>query len=151
MDLEEEIIEYLEAHHVLTLATHDEVGPWATPLFYVSDEAMDLYFLSDPATRHCQAIKKRPGISAAIHGGSTAWMEITGLQLDGWACALEDEIEEQRAIALYIAKFPFVPPLIPQDGPHRVYRIHPRWIRLIDNSKGLGFKEEFNLDAGDIR
>ena len=45
MELTEEIREYLEAHHVLTLATMDDGGPWATPLFYVSDDAMDLYFL----------------------------------------------------------------------------------------------------------
>ena len=147
MEFMEEIREYLEAHHVLTLATCDEGGAWATPLFYVNDEALNFYFLSDPSTRHCQAIVKNPRVSAATHGGSTVWTEITGLQLDGWACALADELEEQRAFALYTAKFPFVLPMIPADGPHRLYRIRPRWFRLIDNSQGLGFKEELALEA----
>ncbi len=146
MDLEEEIFGYLQAHHVLTLATQDEAGPWATPLFYVNDEAMDLYFLSDPATRHCQAIRKSPRVSAAIHGGSTTWTEITGLQLHGWASALDDEREEEQALALYTEKFPFVMPLIPAE-PHRLYRIRPQWFRLIDNSQGLGFKQELSLEA----
>ena len=147
MELTEEIREYLEAHHVLTLATMDDGGPWAAPLFYVSDDAMDLYFLSDPSTRHCQAIVARPHVSAAVHGGATAWQEITGLQLHGVAGALEDERAEEQALALYTAKFPFVMPLIPADGPHRIYRIRPRWLRLIDNSRGLAFKQELSLET----
>ena len=146
MQLMEEIREYLEAHHVLTLATCDEGGAWATPLFYVSDEALDLYFLSDPATRHCRAIVKNPEVSAAIHGGSTTWSEITGLQLHGWAGALDHEREEEYALAPYVGKFPFVMPLIPSEWSHRLYRIRPQWLRLIDNSRGLGFKEELTLE-----
>lgn len=147
MELFEEIREYLEAHHVLTLATVDDGGSWATPLFYVSDDAMDLYFLSDPSTRHCQAIAASPLVSAALHGGATVWAEITGIQLHGLAEALDDELGEERALQLYTAKFPFVLPLIPVDGPHRIYRIRPRWLRLIDNSRGLGFKQELSLET----
>lgn len=142
MELVDKIREYLETHHVLTLATVDEVGPWATPLFYVSDETLDLYFLSDPTTRHCQAIARNSKVSAAIHGGFVAWTEITGLQLDGWAHVLDGELAVERAFTGYVAKFPFALTLTSPGGSHRLYRIRPRWLRLIDNSHGLGFKEE---------
>lgn len=145
MELEDRVCRYLEGHDVLTLATVDEVGPWATPLFYVSDDALDLFFLSDPTTRHCQAIARNPKVSAAIHGEFTAWTDIRGLQLEGRAHPVDDEQADERIFARYTAKFPFALPLISLDGPHRFYRIRPRWLRLIDNSRGLGFKEELRL------
>ena len=145
MEPREEIGKYLETHNVLVLATVDEGGPWATPLFYASDENLDLYFLSDPSVRHCRAIAKTPRISAVIHGGSAAWDELAGLQIDGWAHAADGELEDW-ARACYEAKFPFSLALVPSDRPHRFYRIRPRWLRLIDNTRGLGFKQELCLD-----
>lgn len=142
MELEKRIRRYLEGHDVLTLATVDEAGPWATPLFYVSDDSLDLFFLSDPSTRHCQAIARNPQVSAAVHGGFTAWTEIRGLQLEGQAHVVDDERAGASALARYATKFPFALALISPDRSHRFYRIRPRWLRLIDNSRGLGFKEE---------
>lgn len=146
MGLREEIQKYLETYHVLILATVDEGGPWATPLFYASDENFDLYFLSEPSVRHSQAIARTPRVSAAVHGGSTGWTDIMGIQLDGWASAVSDELEE-HARECYEAKFPFALALVPSDRSYRFYRIRPRWLRLIDNSRGLGFKQELCLEA----
>lgn len=145
MELQEKIREYLETHDVLTLATLDEGGPWATPLYYVSDDALDLFFLSDPTTRHCQAVARNPNVSAAIHEESAAWTDIRGLQLEGRVHPVDDEQAAERVLASYTAKFPFALALASLDGPHRFYRIQPRWLRLIDNSRGLGFKEELRL------
>ena len=145
MELQEKIREYLETHDVLTLATLDEGGPWATPLFYASGNTLDLFFLSDPTTRHCQAIARSPKVSAAIHGGFTAWTEISGLQLEGWAQIVDDEPGGEQAFTAYAAKFPFARALMPLDKPYRFYRIRPWRLRLIDNSRGLGFKEELRL------
>jgi len=145
MELVEQIAAYLESHHVLTLATVDEAGPWAAPLFYASDRSLALYFLSDPATRHRRAIARSPRVSAAVYGGTAVWTEITGVQIDGWARAVDDE-ERDHAFGRYAAKFPFALALIPPDGPYRIYQIRPRWVRLIDNARGLGFKEEICLE-----
>ena len=148
MVLADTIRTFLDRHRVLTLATVDDGGPWATPLFYASDDALALYFLSDPGTRHCRAIAQNPRVSAAIHGDPGAWTEIMGVQLDGWAAVVEGSEEWAHATRCYAAKFPFALALIPPDGPYRFYRLRPRWLRLIDNSRGLGFKEELLLMAG---
>jgi uncharacterized protein YhbP (UPF0306 family) len=138
----ERIKGYLEAHHVLTLATADEGGPWATSLFYASDDALNLYVLSDPATRHGRAIAHDARVAATVHGENREWTAIQGIQLWGTA----DEVKaHEEVFARYTEKFPFAAALISPDGPHRFYEIRPRWIRLIDNSRGLGFKEEITL------
>lgn len=142
--LAERISDYLQAHDVLTLATVDDGGPWATSLFYASDEAMNLYVLSDPATRHCRAIAYNARVAATVHGQTREWTEIKGVQL--WGNAGEVEAADE-VLHRYTKKFPFARDLIPAGGPHRFYRITPRWIRLIDNSRGLGFKEELWLEG----
>lgn len=138
---------YLEAHHVLTLATVDAGGPWATPLFYASDPRLDLFFLSDPATRHGMAIARNSRVSAAVHGSARAWSEVTGLQLRGEARLIAEAGELERALAIYAAKFPFALALRHPDGRHRLYRIRPRRLRLIDNTLRLGDRRELWLDA----
>lgn len=140
--LRERIRGYLEAHHVLTLATVDEGGPWAAALFYASDEALNLYVLSDPTTRHGRAIARDARVAATVHGETREWTAIRGVQL--WGIA-EEVKEAEEVFARYTAKFPFAAASIRRNGPHRFYRIIPRWVRLIDNSQGLGFKEELWL------
>jgi len=142
MGLADTIRAFLDRHRVLTLATVDDGGAWATPLFYASDAALALYVLSDPGTRHCRAIGHNPHVSAAIHGDPGGWSEIKGVQLHGWASAVEGPEDTAHATRCYATKFPFALALIPADGPYRFYRIRPQWLRLIDNSVRLGFKEE---------
>jgi len=125
------------------MATVDEGGPWATSLFYVSDEALNLYFISDPATRHSRALSRDARVAVTIHEETREWTAIQGIQLWGTAGAVE---AAEEAIARYTRKFPFAAALIPASGPFRFYRVTPRWIRLIDNSRGLGFKEELSLE-----
>ncbi len=142
MGLADTIRAFLDHHRVLTLATIDDGGAWATPLFYANDDTLALYFLSDPGTRHCRAIAQNSRVSAAIHGDPHDWTGIKGVQVDGWASATEDPEDQAHACRCYAAKFAFAITLIPPGGPYRFYRTRPRWLRLIDNSRGLGFKEE---------
>ena len=133
---------FLAAHHVLTLATVDEDGPGAAALFYAVDDAMSLYVLSDPGTRHGRALAREARVAATIQAETTDWTAITGLQLRGTARQL---VEDDEARRLYLSRFPFAAALMGDVAPHRFYRIAPRWMRLIDNARGLGFKEEFWL------
>lgn len=136
---------YLKAHRVLTLATVDEGGPWGASLFYASDEALNLYVLSDPATRHGRALADGARVAGTVHGETKDWTTIQGIQL--WGTAGEVKAAEE-VFARYTEKFPFAAALIRGDGPHRFYQITPAWIRLIDNSRGLGFKEEISVGRG---
>ncbi|MDP2744488.1 MAG: pyridoxamine 5'-phosphate oxidase family protein, partial [Dehalococcoidia bacterium] len=42
------MLSYLKEHNAMTLATLSEGQPWAAAVFYVHDDRLNLYFLSDP-------------------------------------------------------------------------------------------------------
>ena len=140
-------------HTTLSLATCHENRAWSTDLFYVSDEDCRLYFVSSGTTRHCQHIAANPRIAASISGQCADWGGIKGLQLDGVADVV-CEPDLCGVINMYRAKFPSLQKLF-QDletdqGSQIVsrllkssfYRITPRWIRMIDNSKGFAYRAE---------
>ena len=139
----ERVAAFLAAHHVLTLATVDEDGPAAAALFYAAADVRNIYVLSDPGTRHGRALARDDRVAATIQAETMDWTAITGLQLRGTAGALADDAEARR---LYLLRFPFAATLMTGGAPHRFYRISARWVRFIDNSRGLGFKEESQLD-----
>ena len=138
----ERVMAFLGAHHVLTLATLDADGPGAAALFYAADTAMVLYVLSDPDTRHGRALALDARVAATIQSETMDWTAIMGLQLRGTARQVAEDHEARR---LYFQRFPFAAALMGRGTPHRFYRIHPHWVRLIDNARGLGFNEEFRV------
>lgn len=46
-NLQEQVLQYLQTHNVMTLATIGPEGPWAADVFYVN-EGLNLYWLSHP-------------------------------------------------------------------------------------------------------
>jgi uncharacterized protein YhbP (UPF0306 family) len=141
------ICNYLERHTTLSLATCKNSQPWATDLFYASDDNCRLYFVSSGKTRHCQHIAANPHVSVSISGDVSGWEEIKGLQLDGVAVVVPDS-ERDRVAETYLAKFPALKKLhkaskiLSSFFESSFYQITPKWIRLIDNSKGFGHKDE---------
>ena len=82
--LRAEVLAYLGERYSLTLATDGAGGPWAAGSYFASD-GLTLYFLSDPASRHCQDIAVDGRVAAAIHEDYKDWREIRGVQLEGTA------------------------------------------------------------------
>ncbi len=142
--LGERIGAFLDAHNIMVFATADEGGPWAAPLCYVRDAELRIYFFSDPSTRHCRALLQCRNVAGSIQEEASRWEEFTGLQFSGIASAVE-ESEREKVFRLYAAKFPFVTTLGSHAGPHRFFRITPRWFRLMSNRQWLGWKEEMHL------
>jgi uncharacterized protein YhbP (UPF0306 family) len=147
------ICRYLMRHTTLSLATCHDNQAWSTDLFYVSDDSCQLYFVSSGTTRHCQHIADNPQVSLSISGDYADWAAIIGLQLDGVA-SLVSESERDAVNTTYLAKFPSLQKLYqaPENEQDRqiiarlseshFYRVTPKWVRLIDNNKGFGHKEE---------
>ncbi len=150
----------LEAHTTATLATVGEDGPWAATVFFASDPALNLYFVSDHRTRHGRDIAAHPRVAIAINADCRAWAEIRGLQITGRVEML-DGSERAAGFERYLAKFHDLRPLLeaPISADEEtiakrlraadLYRLRPDWIRLIDNSRGFGYKQELVL-SGDI-
>lgn len=150
------VLRMLEVHNTLTLATCNDGRPWAASLFFASDSGLNLYFVSDSSTRHARDIAASPDVVATVNADTSRWADVCGLQIQGRATVVEG-LARANALRHYLAKFAEVRALF--EAPQRpdettigerlkaanVYRVEPRWIRLIDNSRGFGFKLEFQI------
>ncbi|RPH58238.1 MAG: pyridoxamine 5'-phosphate oxidase [Burkholderiales bacterium] len=151
--LRQRVLDYLRTHHVMTLATQGDKGPWAAAAFYVNDD-FTLYFLSAPSTRHCTELAGHARVAATIHEDYADWPQIRGIQLEGIASELADE-DADRARRLYGDKYPIVGKLaqapaaiVEAMAKIRWYRVVPDRLYFIDNSAGFGHRDELIPGAG---
>ena len=55
------------ATQYMVLATSDATGlPWATPVWFASDDRRDFYWVSDPGARHSKNLAVRPQLAVTI-------------------------------------------------------------------------------------
>ncbi len=138
---------YLQTHHVITLATQGDDGVWAAAVFYVNDD-FTLYFLSAGHTRHARNMLAQPHVAAAIQEDYADWPAIRGIQLEGDVRVLGGEARD-TAVSLYHRKYPFLNQTNPQIEAALTqvnwYQLTPTRLYFIDNSKGLGHRDEVNL------
>jgi uncharacterized protein YhbP (UPF0306 family) len=148
---------FLAAHNTMTLAT---IGPDGAPqgaaVFYAAGDDLSLYFLSSPRSRHSENLQAEPRVAATIHADGQSWQAIQGLQIEGRARPVTGVRETAQAARVYAGRFEFVRGLLEgADGPatlrgpvatSRFYVLHPHWIRLIDNTRGFGHREELSLE-----
>jgi uncharacterized protein YhbP (UPF0306 family) len=146
------VAHYLEDHHVAVLSTAGSEGPWGAAVFYVSDGYI-LYFLSSPTSRHALELAANPRVAVTIQENQTDWLKIKGVQIQGVAGKLFGA-EEERARRLYAEKFPLVgllakaPAAIVQAmAKVSWYKVIPHNLYFIDNSQGLGHRDELDLTA----
>ena len=147
---------FLENHNTLSLATTRADEPWAASVFFASDQALNIYFVSDPMTHHGQDLDANTRVAGTVNGDCDGWSDIMGVQLTGHARQVPDR-DRDRVLALYLGKFADVAQLIqqPQSDQDKLiggrlavtpfYELRPEWIRLIDNTRGFGFKQELDL------
>ena len=141
-----EIAAFLKKHTTLTVATVDREGwPQAASLFYVSDDALNLYWVSGEKSRHSHNLERMNRAAVTIHNETWDWRDIHGVQLEGPARRLIDPDETDRAWGLFRAKFPFTAEFTDQIARSAFYTLAPKWLRLVDNAKYFGHREEFTL------
>jgi uncharacterized protein YhbP (UPF0306 family) len=148
-DLRHAILEELCHHTVLTLATIDESGPHAVSLMYASD-AFDIYWLSDPKTRHSEHLASGTPAAVTIAAQYEDFRKIRGLQMEGGGYRLTETEEEKAGFDLLVARYPFLKQfaagkLARHLGAAAVYRFRPARVTLIDNARSFGFKQTLEL------
>jgi uncharacterized protein YhbP (UPF0306 family) len=85
------IKEVLEKGYLMSLATIDEGGIWVCDVIYVYDEDLNIYWMSDPAVRHSQAILNNNKVAGTITV-SGAREKGLGIQFEG----LSEKIDGAR-------------------------------------------------------
>ncbi|MBM2831320.1 MAG: hypothetical protein HW414_372 [Dehalococcoidia bacterium] len=152
------VLTYLREHNAMSLATLSEGQPWAAAVFYVHDDRINLYFLSDPKARHSQQLMKNPRVSVAINEDYRDWREIKGIQLEGIAGKVTSPVEKARALTLYLSKFPFVRDFVTsplavlthmaiagKPFSVEVYKVTPERLFYLDNETGFSHRAELPL------
>jgi hypothetical protein len=130
----------------MTIATTGPDGePHAAAVYFSSDDELNLYFFSDLESQHIQDVSRDGRAAVTIYPECFDWKEIRGLQLRGTVQQVDQGHEWEHAWQLYRYKFPFVTELEPIFASNQFYIFIPNWIRLVDNRRGLGFKQEWRL------
>ena len=145
-DTQAAIAEFLSRQSTLTLATLNAQGePLAASLFFVSDRALNVYWVSGLHSRHSLNLAANPRAALAVHTHTWTWAEIAGVQMEGQVAIVPAGAAWQDAWALYEHKFPFVVEFQAEVSRSNFYHFTPAWARLIDNGRGFGHKEELRL------
>lgn len=149
------IAAFLDAHHVMSLATCGRQGPHAANVFYVRDGFV-LLWISDPNSRHSVELKANPRVAATIAPDYRDFEDVCGVQICGDADCVAGPSERRHGRNLLKARYPFLQRL--SDGPPamkdayesaELYRLDPHRMVIIDNRRGFGHKDTLDFKAPD--
>ena len=146
----------LTNHYTISIATAAKEESWSASVFYVSDQKLNIYFISFDESKHIQGILKNKRVSATITQDVSDWMQIKGLQLQGVAYKVPEQHRE-NILNAYRQKFDSIHEFLdlPKTDDEKkiakqfnsisLFCFEPHWIRLLDNSLGFGSKEEIEI------
>jgi uncharacterized protein YhbP (UPF0306 family) len=138
-ELHKRIRSLLRRHHVLSIATVSDQGPWCASCFYAWDEVNNtLVVTTDPDTRHGAEFRANPLVAGTIALETKRVGRIRGVQFTGTVSEPEGEALK-RARRIYLRRFPFA---VVADL--HLWIIAPDHIKLTDNRLGFGHKEMWN-------
>lgn len=93
-DIKKLIMSVLDQGYLMTLATSDENGVWASDVIFVHDGTLGIYWLSETGTRHSKAIMRNPRVAGTITLSNSKGEENKGIQFEGNAEKIEDDVLE---------------------------------------------------------
>ena len=143
------IFAFLDAHHVMALATCGEGGPHAANVLYVR-EGFALVWVSHPTSRHSREVASDARVAATIAPDYVDIDAIRGVQISGLAHVLSGASHRAQARRLLEARYPALKRLCPGRlrqacADMELYRLEPARIVLIDNSRGFAHKDTLEL------
>lgn len=128
----------MRKHHVLSIATVSERGPWCASCFYAWDEEnITIVETTDPATRHGAEFRSNPFVAGTIALETKRVGRIRGAQFTGTISEPQGD-DLARARRIYLKRFPYAI-LIELH----LWIITPDHIKLTDNRLGFGHKEKW--------
>jgi uncharacterized protein YhbP (UPF0306 family) len=137
---------FLETQATLALATQSANGdPQIAPVFYVSDDQLNLYWLSAPTSRHSANLVARPKVSGTVYPSVWQAADIVGVQIEGEARPIGDDRVREQILNLYLRKFQIPSEFDSIINTSTLYVLAPRWIRWMDNSVQFNYKAEIEL------
>lgn len=129
------ITDFINRHHVLTLATCAGGIPWCANCFYVYLEGTNqLVFTSDDKTKHVQDVLQNPEVAGSIVLETSVVGKIQGVQFRG--VMRRPQPAEAAAVQLaYLKRFPFA--LLMDTS---LWLVDLSYLKMTDNRLGFGKK-----------
>lgn len=132
---EKRIVDFIQQHHVLTLATVAENNPWCSNCFYTYLEEENCFvFTSDDDTKHAQDALKNKYVAGSVVLETNVVGKIRGIQFRG-IMERPDEEFHKKAKKAYLKKFPYAALMKTS-----LWVLHLTHIKMTDNRLGFGKK-----------
>ncbi len=133
--LDKKITEFINEHHVLTLAVSNNNVPYCANCFYsyLQDENM-LVFTSDESTRHISDTKNNKLIAGSIVLETKTVGKIQGIQFNGNIQKAEGDLLK-KANKSYLKRFPYA-----VLAKTTLWVVELTYIKMTDNRFGFGKK-----------
>ena len=134
--LKEKVLALLDGNKLMTLATSDNNQPWAVTVTYAFDKYCNLFFYSDPQTKHCQDILKNSSVAIAIHDHALKPRQVLGMQLVGNA-----SLGDEKDFEIFKKSYSWV-----TDYPdYKLYKVKPIKLYYLD-SELFGHKHKVDVE-----
>lgn len=132
---EKRIVDFIDGHHVLTLATCAGNQPWCANCFYVYLKDENCFvFTSDDATRHVAEVLENSNVAGSVVLETGVVGKIQGIQFSGIMERPSKELQSKVKKA-YLKKFPFS--VLMKTS---LWVLNPHYIKMTDNRLGFGKK-----------
>lgn len=132
---EKRIVEFINEHHVLTLATTTENNPWCANCFYVYLEKENCFvYTSDDKTKHVHDVSYNNKVAGSVVLETKTVGKIQGIQFRGTMVKPEKELEV-KVKKVYLKKFPYAVLM-----KTTLWILKPNYIKMTDNRLGFGKK-----------
>lgn len=136
VDVPPQVLDYLQRHQTMTLATASPAGvPRASTFLYVSEGAT-LYFWTRPSTITARQIEQNPIVAFTIDHYSEDLNQTQGVQGIGECSVLLSGEQIARVAAIFGDKFPSLSPGSTMSI--SFFRITPTELQFIDNTGSAG-------------
>ncbi len=139
---ERELVEtILRRNRTLVLSTANGTAPWITPLEYMIDGDLNLYFFSPDDSRHVRDLELNEKVAVAVFDreqgeySSEASFTLNGVQME----AVARRVPQAEYTADIVAAIDALTPPMP---PYSVFKIEPRRFFLPKIRDGVNIRTE---------
>jgi uncharacterized protein YhbP (UPF0306 family) len=83
MNIRKRILEVLENTHLMSLGTIHGKNVWVSDVIFIHDNKLNMYWMSDPDTRHSRALLKNKKVAGTITATTKSGTPNFGIQFSG--------------------------------------------------------------------
>jgi len=145
LEIDKRIIEFIDKHHVLTLATTRNNIPYCANCFYVySKEVNGLIFTTDHETKHAQDAVQQKTVAGSIVLETNVIGKIQGVQFQGKMFEPKGDLLKEVK-ARYLKRFP-----VAMLMKTHLWVVELSFLKFTDNRLGFGKKLIWGREASEI-